>query len=259
MAESADAVRGCRAPDPRLAALLDGELAAAEQRQLDEHLRVCRCCADDLAQQRLARAALRRTAEVLLPSSSLEARVLRGLAESGAPRSIRRRALLFGGVAAVIAVGLGGGVIIRGREAVTAAVLRRAVGAHQAVTLGASSVSLGSSDPAAVSAWARQQTGRSVDVPGLEGAGYSLRGARLDSSVASKAVALVYESAEIRMTCTVMPPASLPGASDEIRVTAIGDVHVATWADADSAYIMVAQLSPADLLQLARQVQRTAF
>ena len=246
----------CAAPDPRLTGLLDGELSDAERQRLEEHLRVCARCSRDLAQVESARRALRKATQLLDPPPRLGTRVQRGLTTEATTGVIQRRTVLFGGLAAALVLLAGGGTLLRLRSMAATQTLKRAVRAHRVETLGGPALGFVSSDPGAVSTWAHQQTGRPVEVPDFEGAGYGLRGARLESDVAAKAIAMVYESGSAAMTCTVLPPSGLPNASDEPRGAQIDGAGVVSWADEDAAYIMVANLPALQLLQLARMAQR---
>jgi len=250
----------CAAPDPRLAALLDGELAPSERQQLEDHLKVCARCRADLVQQRSIQLLLRQTAATLTPSPALRAKLNMSTSRAG-HRSRRRGILALGGLAAAVALLALTGLLFLASQPLSSALLADAVRAHQDQTLGDAPVTFASADSSAVASWARQQTGKSFDVPDLEPVGYRLLGARMQPDVGLRAVALVYEGSSGRLTCTILPagaPSWLrwPSAARFERVHAeeLDGAGLATWADAESAYVMVANVRPAALLPLARFV-----
>lgn len=174
--------------------------------------------------------------------------------------------LIFGGLAAVVALlAITGLLLLRSRPP-SRALLVRAAAAHQRQTLGPAPVSFASGDLTSVAAWARGQTGASIEVPALDAEGYRLLGVRLAPELGRGAVSLVYEGAEGRVTCTLLPsslPARLqlplPEPAPDIHATTLEDTDLATWTEGKTAYVMVARLSPGTLLELAQSVARTAF
>jgi anti-sigma factor RsiW len=250
----------CAAPDPRLAALLDGELSPSERQQLEDHLKLCARCRADLVQQRSIQLLLRQTAATLTPSPALRAKLNMRTSRAG-HRSRRRGILAVSGLAAVIALFALTGFLFWASQGPSAVLFAAAVRAHQSQTLGDAPVAFASADSSAVASWARQQTGKSFDVPDLEPVGYRLLGARIQPDVGPRAVALVYEGAAGRLTCTILPADApswlrslLADRLEHAHAQEINGAGLATWADEDSAYVMVANVKPAALLPLARFV-----
>ncbi|HTE85731.1 MAG TPA: zf-HC2 domain-containing protein [Dehalococcoidia bacterium] len=257
--EKPDSPTGCPETGVKLAALLDGELPQHEQIQLEEHLRRCSDCAADLARQRAAQIALRTLAVSLQPPAQLRNRVTAGLNRRAQGNATRRRLIFFGGLAA--ALGLCA-IFAQSRAAgptPSVSVLARVVAEHKEETQGATPVSFASADAAQVAAWARSGTGEYFEVPSFEAAGYRLLGARVEPSVAPRAVTLVYEGDSGRLTCTVVPITdplerllALRAATAPTKATRIQGETVASWRDKDTTYVLVADLDADALLGLAR-------
>jgi mycothiol system anti-sigma-R factor len=252
--------RGCAALSTRLAALLDGELSLPERRELEAHLRTCPRCAAELEQERAARSVLRDAAARMEAPAYLRSRVESSLARAAVRRSAWRRLLPFTGLAAAIAIlAIAGFLVIAIRQMPSQELLRRVATAHHQETLSAAPVSFSSSDEAAVDAWLEQQNGEQVDIPSLEAAGYRLLGARLDPSIAPHAVTIVYDSANGRLTCVILPAAQpswlkvpLEALHPSVHAASTAGAGLASWAEPDGMYVMAADLQPAAVATLAQ-------
>jgi anti-sigma factor (TIGR02949 family) len=250
----------CTVLAPRLAGLLDGELSEDERRELDAHLQSCPDCAAELELERWVRSGLRSAGAQLETPAGLSRRVQTALAAATARPPIWRRVLPYAAVAAALVIAaLAGLLVLANAQAPGQALLRRAVTAHQQVTLGATPVSFASDNTNAVSAWVKRQSGQEFEVPSLSSAGYQLVGARLDSTVAPSAVTLVYRGPGGLVSCVILP-STLPGAlraplsafSPGVRTASVENLPVASWVEFDGTYILTADLQPAQLAQLAR-------
>ena len=254
-----DSYAACPEIGARLAALLDGELPRDEQLEIEEHVRHCANCTADLARQREARTALRSLADSLQPSMELRERVNAGLRLQARRNAARRRLILFGGLAAVLALLAAFGVSRVAIPVPSASVLRQVVAAHRDETQGTTPVSFESADADQVATWARSRAGKYFEVPTLQSAGYRLLGARMEPAVGRHSVTLVYEGDSGRLTCTVLPISdplgrllSLRAATAPTQTMQIQGTRVASWRDRDTTYVLVADLDADALLRLAR-------
>jgi anti-sigma factor RsiW len=250
---------GCPEQGPWIAALLDGELQPDEQQRLSEHLAGCDRCAEEMAEQVHARAALHAMAAALQapPDLRLQIEQRRNDTRTGPPRW--RGALLIGSLAAAIAfiaaLALARAMIRVPSDAQIASAAR----AHTQETLAAAPVAVRSADPDAVTAWIQRQTGQRIEAVSFATDGYQLLGARLEPSLGPRAISIVYDGPNGRLTCVVLPeqvPAVLSvllaTEAPAIRATHLGNSTGVSWADRDAAYILIGPGDAQALLQLAR-------
>jgi anti-sigma factor RsiW len=259
MTERPLASSACPAFGPQLAALLDGELSATDRAAITEHLRGCPGCAASLEEQRMARSSLRMAATAVAAPAVLRAQIGARLDRAAAERGRRGRLALLGGLAAALTAIAVIGLLRINNSASNTRVLAAAAAGHRQETLAANPVSFASDDPSAVAAWARATSGHSIDIPSLAAEGYELLGARAESSIAADAVSLVYTGPSGRVTCTVLPAsgpsttqAGSGAAALNFHQAQIDGASVAGWTETDATYVLVANLPPPALLQLAR-------
>jgi anti-sigma factor RsiW len=252
-----DACSGYR---PKIAALIDSELPAPEREELEQHLASCAGCTVELNRQRMAQSALHRLSGALTTPEELRSRIDALLAQPVRRGRLSRRLAVLGGMAAaaVLALLALAGWYRQNYPVPSPSLLALSVEAHQQKTNGPAPVSLSSSDAVVVAAWARERVDKQFDLPSLDAAGYHLVGARLEPDVDPRAVTLVYEGGETRLSCTVVPisspilallplPPSAPARADTIHGST-----VVTWRDGDATYLLVADLNADALLRLAR-------
>jgi anti-sigma factor RsiW len=259
MAESTESGFGCTVEGARLAALLDNELPLPDQRALELHLRTCPRCRAELELQQRARTLLRDAAAHMEAPASLQRRVAGALAQAPVRVPMRRRVLPYAGIAAVLVlVALTGALLAAMRQSPSPQLLQRAARAHAQQTLSAAPVSFTSDSPDAVSAWVARQTGGRIDVPDLDTAGFQLAGARLDPTIAPRAVTVVYQSPAGRLSCVIVPSPLPSWLSTPLGVlhsgtetASIDRTQLAAWAAPDGTYVLAGALSPAALASLA--------
>jgi anti-sigma factor RsiW len=255
MTESAKTRDPCPEYRSRLAALLDDELTAGERETLEAHLRDCAGCRAALDRQQQAHAALSALGPSLRASPELRSAVRAQL--DGAHAPVRRGPWLLslGGVAAVVLVAAIGWAALH-RQPKLGPAWTHALQAHRQETLGGAPVSYASNDRAAVIAWAKVQAGGYVAVPSY--AGYTLMGARTEPSAGPHAVTLVYGGPKGRLTCLIMRGevhlsgrvAAAPSGPAIHYVQAQG-ATAAGWQEKNTTYLLVANMSPPSVIQLA--------
>jgi anti-sigma factor RsiW len=247
----------CPSREPRLAALLDGELSATEQAGMADHLRRCPGCGGELARQRAARRALAAVRAQLRAPLHLRARVRADLDRAAQPAPRRRRVAAIAGLAAVLVLCAAVAAVWTGRAEPGSELVDRAIAAHRTTTLTGAPVTLASDDAEAVTAWLRA-SGRPLDAPVFAVEGYRLLGARREPSVEPGAVSLVYEGPAGRLTCTIIVGRLAPGrgfavsaVSPTVFSTERQGVSVAAWMDADTTYLLIGAVDPLLLQRLA--------
>jgi len=250
----------CSVFAPVLTALLDGELAPDQQTRVEGHLARCAACATLVARQRVARAAVRSAKRMRAPAA-LYARVLADL--DRAERAVRRRhrRMIAGGVAAVLVLCAAVALAHFHQGSPGVSLVERAVDSHRSRTLGRTPVLVRDADAGVVAAWLSATTGRAIEVPAFDDAGYHLVGARTDPAVAPGAVSLVYEGKE-RLTCIVIGGRIVLDAafvasrlSPNLVVARRRDTVVAAWQDADTTYLLIGALDPVVLERLAQAAE----
>jgi anti-sigma factor RsiW len=242
-----------------ITALVDEELQGEDRVSLELHLTGCTGCTAELRRQRMSKVALRRLSVSLNATPELRRRVEETISRSHPTRLQQGLITVLGVAAALLILLLAGGSWYRFTQGQpSAAELTRAVLTHQRVTNGPRPVTVESSDPARVAAWALSTTGNAIDVPAASVDGFTLAGARTASDVAAGSVTLVYQADGRRVSCTIVPLARLgplaPPSTTPTKVTDVGGSNVVAWRDDTAVYILAGDLDSKTLLHLAQRI-----
>ena len=171
---------------------LDGEISPEDGEALQTHLRACPACANQLALYSRTKDRLRQAETALPVPPALLAKVH---AELNAHDAKTRRWPLAAGVAASVALALGGLWLARAGDAPAAAratppaVVAESVAHHQRQL----PVDIASPDPQRVAIYLARTLGQPLAVPQLDAQGFSLRGGRVVRLQDALAAQLVYQ------------------------------------------------------------------
>lgn len=244
-----------------IGALVDGELAEDERRDLIGHVRGCPACRSEMETlERMSRDV--RSTRLQAPAS-LRGRIeralaaeehqhvagsvgtgsrprLAGLASIGGPR-LRQAAMLA--AACLLTVLLTFAAI---RPTHSDRLASDAFSAHLRGLLQDNPVQIASSDRHVVKPWF---AGRIVFAPvikDLNAEGFPLAGGRVDVIDQERAAALVYHRRQHAITLFIRPGI----ADEEPRISRIRGYAVITWSKDGMSYLMVSDLNEAELLRL---------
>jgi anti-sigma factor RsiW len=251
----------CAVTAPLLSALLDGELLLPQRRRVEQHLRACPACALSFEQARLARQALHTLGCRVIAPPELTERLRAELSQSRPARPRWRLPLIAaGGVAALFVLFALLSVLHLESGQRPSALVTRAVAAHRAVEAATTPLALTTSDPAQAAVWVSGVTGRRLDAPSLDDAGYRLLGVRLEPQVAPDGVAMVYAGNDRLLTCVIVPgdrtSGESPDSSAHVHLVDLQGTRVASWQEGAATYLLVADMAPEQLLRVARLAAR---
>jgi anti-sigma factor RsiW len=193
----------CETWQDKIDAFVDSELTPAQQNAFEEHMRNCPgCSAETLARQRL-KAETRLAGQRYTPSPEFVAR-MRGQHRVQEGRKTWTWSLGFAGAAAImiLAVVLGG---LWRQNQTEQQLVGQLVDQHVAAMTSSNPVELVSSDPKAVKPWFSGKVPFSVDVPELEGTGYTLVGGKVASFRQVPAAHLVFGIRKHRISVFMFP------------------------------------------------------
>jgi len=233
----------------RLHPYLDGELAADEMHQAEQHLAHCPSCQAEVARYRALGAALR-AAVPAHASASLQARAQQLLHGAQARSRRRRFAATVGACAAVLLLGVCLWASTRSHGS-DEAELREVAALHQRSQLPGHLIDLTTSDPAAIAPWFARQL-PFTPWTGVLGPECVLLGARLDYCDHERVAVLVYRHGG-HLISLITYPSDRPG--DHARTLETRDgMALCGWTQGRLQFYMVSDLAPDVLEHISHMV-----
>jgi anti-sigma factor RsiW len=230
-------------PRGALHAYLDGELSLEGSLAVEEHLKECGACRQELETLRALRRLLQSARSEAPEAESALLQVTRTV-------RIRRRRRLWavGGVGALAAAALLALVV---RPGPTGGIVREVAAMHSRAVTSGRTVELASDDPAALQRWLSARVPDAV-APVAGGDGFALRGARVDALDGRPVAAVVYQ-----VRSHVVDVFAWPSAEKDMepRPTVAGRWTVCRWAHRGVAYWMVSDAGTEDLKALAALIK----
>lgn len=238
---------------------LDGELDLVRSLEIEEHMKSCPDCAQELWNQQTLRKAFRSSSLYERAPAGLEARIRASLPRDTAASPVpRRKALPWLAVAAAIAV------VIFTTVRVLPRLLDRSTSpgmvAQEIVTSHIRSLQPGhlldvqSTDQHTVKPWFNGKLDFSPPVKDLADEGFPLVGGRLDYFGHRNVAALVYERRKHFINVFVWPEGSR--ASDPPASAASQGYHMIFWQASGMYFCAVSDLNPGELQQFADLLQK---
>jgi anti-sigma factor RsiW len=193
----------CETWQEKIDAFVDSELTQAQQNAFEEHMRNCPgCSAETLARQRL-KAETRLAGQRYTPSPEFAARMRSNYRVSEGRKNWTWSLGLAGAVAVLILAVVVGGFW---RQNLTdQQLVGQLVDQHVAAMTSSSPVEFASSESKAVKPWFSGKVPFSVDVPELEGTGYTLVGGKVASFRRAPAAHLIFGIRKHRISVFMFP------------------------------------------------------
>jgi anti-sigma factor RsiW len=240
-----------------LSAYLDGELA--DRAELETHLATCPSCAARLAEYRAMGDSLRRQAREEPAPAALRARLEAALGAAEAtvasPWARRRRPMWSPGVlAAAAAVVLAVGVAVGGRRTVDTTG-QEVLDSHVRSLAGdqAHLFDVQSTDQHTVKPWFEGKLDFAPTVIDFAPEGFPLLGGRVDFIAGKRAAALVYGRRKHLINVYEWPAGSGLVDTEPTGELRLG-YSMLHWSHAGMVYWAVSDVSPADIQELARNI-----
>lgn len=249
----------CKELEPLLSPYLDGELDATQRRSVDEHLKDCPACRQQLADYQSLSSMLEQPGLRYAASDTLKQRIRNKLKEADAQE--RRPAWPRWAAAAAIAVlvvSVGWHYLPHpgaGSEEEDDAMVDAAVDQQEHAAEAQHLTDIASADPAALSTWYQGKLPFQPKVPNLRPQGYELVGGRLDTVHGQPAAALTYKhDAEL---VTVFVCAAQKAEDLDLDTDEDDGYHIVYWTQGPLSFWVVSKLDPAALKSLAAGIQQT--
>jgi anti-sigma factor RsiW len=244
--------------ETELDAYLDGELTAADARDLEAHLARCAECARFRDERLALRAAITSRIPSVAAPDALRDRVRAALAAEARPEAPPRRrvssywrAVAIAASLVIVAVGSWNLAL---RKASADRVTEAVLASHVRSLMPGHLTDVPSSDQHTVKPWFNGKLDFSPPVHDLAAQGYPLLGGRLDYVDGRSVAVLVYRRRQHLINVFVWPatrgPSGAPRASDR------QGYHLLHWATPDYTFLVVSDLGLAELDDFARLLQR---
>ncbi len=239
----------------QLDAYLDGELAAPDAAELEQHLRACPECSRLERRRRALSTALRDELPRFPAPDTLRAGVRAG-ARAEAGRRARRRAPSWGtlAVAASLALVAFGSRQLALRGAAGEAITNQVLASHVRSLMPGHLTDVLSSDQHTVKPWFNGKLDFSPPVYDFAGAGFPLVGGRLEYVDGRPVAALAYSRRQHVISVFVWPADQ--GRTARPRATTRQGYHLLHWATPAYAYWVVSDLGLAELGDFVALLQR---
>ena len=243
--------------EAQLDAYLDGELAAPDAAELEQHLRACPECSRLERRRRALSAALRDQLPRFPAPDTLRAGVRAG-ARAEAGRTARRRAPSWGGlaVAASLALVAFGSRQLALRGAAGEAITNQVLASHVRSLMPGHLTDVLSSDQHTVKPWFNGKLDFSPPVYDFAGSGFPLVGGRLEYVDGRPVAALAYSRRQHVISVFVWPAGQGGG-----RTAGPGDAtrqgyHLLHWVTPAFAYWVASDLGLSELRDFVTLLQR---
>jgi anti-sigma factor RsiW len=234
----------------KLDAYLDGELPAADERRLSEHLRTCAECAagslSRLQQKRLVQSAGRR----FTPDPAFRARIQQSIAYK--PRSHWGRMWIpaLAGAMALLIVGALFVSINRSRAG-ERQLLGELTDLHVATLASSNPLDVVSSDRHTVKPWFTGKIPFTFNLPELQNTPFTLLGARMSYLHQSPGVELIFQVRQHRISIFIFQERALGNHSLAESVNGAPSFNARSWTRDGLCYFAISDVSEQDLEKLA--------
>lgn len=248
---------GCQVWAEKLDAYLDGELAAADERALREHLPGCSACAADTLERLQTKRSIQSEGLRFVPDPAFRARIQSNLAGA---RPAWRSWQWFPVLAAVAAVLIVGAVYVtynrdRLREWQLTSEL---VDLHVATLASSTPVDVVSTDRHTVKPWFAGKIPFTFNLPELEGSPFTLVGGRVSYLHQSPGAQLIFRVRQHQVSVFIFQDRALEGMrSGEAGLTHLS-FGVRSWSRNGLRYFVIGDVNREDLDKLSNLLKASA-
>jgi anti-sigma factor RsiW len=243
----------CQVGADKLDAYLDGELSAAEEAKLREHLRGCAACSADGLERLQLKRAIQAAGQRFRPDAALRHRIHKSLVPTGSTWRSRKwlPALAVAAAAAVLALG----VLFVNRSQQRAGdryLLGELVDLHVTTLASSNPVDVLSSDRHTVKPWFEGKIPFTFNLPELQGTPFVLLGGRVNYLHQAPGAELIFRVRQHQISVFIFQESAIKGLAT--RETAFSDLSfgVRSWSRGGLHYFVLGDASAPDLDQLSR-------
>jgi anti-sigma factor RsiW len=229
-------------------AYFDGELDAAHQSQVEQHLRDCEACTGFYESQRVLQSSLRSEGLYFTAPADLSHRVRAVVRNAEAPHRRRWMALAAAAVIAVFIV-----TAIVSNRVRRDDVAQELVASHVRSLMAAHLTDVPSSDQHTVKPWFNGKLDFAPPVFDFKTEGFPLAGGRLDYVANRPVAALVYRHGGHVINLFIWPSTAKADS-----FTTLNGYNVVSWTQRDVSFHAVSDLNAADLDRFTRMVRASA-
>lgn len=231
---------------------LDGELAAAEMRALDEHVRACPACAAEVLRKVQLKRAIQNAGRRYVPSPEFRERVRKSVA---APprRSLARVWATAGALVLIIA-----GFVLayqRQQRLERDQVLSEVADLHVITLASANPVDVVSTDRHTVKPWFQGKVPFTFNLPELQNTDFTLLGGRVAYLGQTPAAELLFQVRQHRISVFIAQPQSIPLPAGLHKAKSF---NLETWSTGGLTYCLISDVDPADIHRLSELLKRAA-
>ncbi len=239
----------------RLHAYVDGELAEADLRSLEEHLQTCRECAAEALNRMQMKRAVRAAGTRFAPSAEFRQRVLNSMAPKQRKLSFLFSPALAIAVAAVLVLAMGISTAVFVQRSAHEQTLAQLLDMHVAALASPNPVDVVSSDRHTVKPWFQGKLPFTFNLPELGGSAYSLVGGRLVYFAGRPGAQLIYALKKHELSVFIVQEDGPAALADEKK----NGFSTESWSAGGLRYVVMSDAGAGDvhaLGDLVRTAQR---
>jgi anti-sigma factor RsiW len=236
----------------RLAAYLDGELAADDEKSLQQHIRSCPECAAEIAAMVSLRRAMKPAASRFAPSAEFRQKIQAQIA----PRRSFRLNWLWPVATAVLAV-LILAIVWTRQSAQRSETFREVADLHISDLASANPYDVVSSDRHTVKPWFQGRIPFAFNLPEFAGTGFTLLGGRLVYLHQQPAAQIIVGARQHKISVLILQDTFGLGASFPLTngVAVRGSFNVETWQKRGLRFFVIGDADKPAIQQLAQALQ----
>lgn len=240
----------------KLETYLDGELPAAEMRELDAHLRSCPPCAADLLGKLQAKRAVRAVGKRYSPSPEFRQRIRASIAAKPQPSPMR----MWLGVSFAFALLIVAGFVtmsVRQQQRQRQQTLSELADLHVVTLASANPVDVVSTDRHTVKPWFQGKIPFTFNLPELQNSPFTLVGGRVTYLAQAPGAELIYQVRQHKISVFIFQDRTVGQAlGSSSRSQTESSFNVETWAKDGLRYFLIGDASGDDIRNLAEILQK---
>jgi anti-sigma factor RsiW len=235
----------------KLDAYLDGELAGADMKALDAHVRACPACAADVLGRVQMKRAIKSASQRYEPRSEFRAKIERRLKpRAGFPKMFRAWAYAAAVACLLFVVAVGYNYYQRERLA-GERLASEIVDLHVAALADPNPVQVPSSDRHTVKPWFQGKIPFTFDLPELQNTGFTLLGGRLTYLDQTAGAELIYQVRKHYISVFIFPQQSSGQTTDLAAKSKHAAFSLQSFTHQGLRYVLISDTGDSDLGRLS--------